>query len=177
MTQNINIVEAIELIKKDEAVLIDVREAEEFKAEHIVYALSLPLSYLEHNFKLLNIPSHKSIIFQCARGFRSQEACKKVKELGCSQNRLFSLERGIESWKELNKSVVKSISYKVSLFRQVQIIVGFLIAMSVILGLTGMPLAFLVAGIIGMALFFAGLAGWCGLAIILSKMPWNKQKR
>lgn len=63
---------------------------------------------------------------------------------------------------------------KISIFRQVQIIVGFLVALFVFLGVSGMPNLSIVAGVLGLALFFAGLTGWCGLALLLSKMPWNK---
>lgn len=70
--------------------------------------------------------------------------------------------------------VISHSSSKISIFRQVQIIIGGLIALLVILGFAGFASGFIIAGLLGAALFFAGLTGWCGLAMLLSKIPWNK---
>ena len=176
MTQAINVTDAVKLIKNGDAVLIDVREAEEFKAEHIAYAMSVPLSSLEGGFETLDIPISKTILFQCLKGTRGQMACERIQGLGACQNQIVNIEGGIESWKEQGLPVIgaASASPQISIFRQVQIIAGFLIALFVLIGFMGITITFVLAGIIGGALFFAGLTGWCGLAIILAKMPWNK---
>jgi len=176
MTETINVTEAIALIKNGEAVLIDVREPDEFKAEHIAYAMSMPLSALEGGFKALDIPISKTILFQCLKGSRGQMACERIESLGACNNKLVNIEGGIEAWKEQGLPVIGASSEApaMSIFRQVQIIVGLLIALCVVIGFAGMRLAFVLAGIFGAALFFAGLTGWCGLARALAKMPWNK---
>lgn len=53
-----------------DAILIDVREADEFKAEHITYASSLPLSNLKSLFSQMNIPVTRKVIFHCFKGKR-----------------------------------------------------------------------------------------------------------
>ena len=83
------------------------------------------------------------------------------------------MDGGITAWKAAGLPVASS-GKGLSIFRQVQIIVGGLIAFLVVLGLTGLTVGFIIAGILGGALFFAGLTGWCGLAMLLRKMPWNK---
>jgi len=70
--------------------------------------------------------------------------------------------------------VSSQVSSGISIFRQVQIIIGGLIAVLVVFGFLGLPFGFIGAGLLGFALFVAGLTGWCGLAMLLSKMPWNK---
>ena len=176
MTETINVTEAITLIKNGEAVLIDVREPDEFKAEHIAYAMSLPLSALEGRFKTLDIPVSKTILFQCLKGSRGQMACERIQGLGACNNKLVNIIGGIEAWKEQGLPVIGASSEapKMSIFRQVQLIVGFLVALCVVIGFAGMTIAFFLAGLFGAALFVAGLTGWCGLAMLLSKMPWNR---
>lgn len=176
MTQSINVTQAASLIKNGEAVLIDVREPEEFKESHIAYAISVPLSALEGGFQMLDIPTDKTILFQCLKGSRGQTACARIQDLGNCKNKILNIEGGIEAWKEQGLPVIElsAARPKLSLMRQVQIIVGFLVALCVVIGFTGMVAAFVMAGVFGAALFFAGLTGWCGLAMILSKMPWNK---
>ncbi|PCI57231.1 MAG: sulfurtransferase [Alphaproteobacteria bacterium] len=176
MRQMINIIDAEALIKDGKAVLIDVREPEEFMAEHISYAMSVPLSSLEDGFQMLNIPKNITIILQCLKGSRSQMACDRIQGLNSCKNKILSLDGGIEAWKKNGFPVigVPSPSSELSIFRQVQIIVGFLVAICVLFGFLGITEAFIFAGALGSALFLAGITGWCGLAMILSKMPWNK---
>ncbi|WP_244619092.1 YgaP-like transmembrane domain [Rhizobium sp. 18055] len=61
-----------------------------------------------------------------------------------------------------------------SIFRQVQIVVGTLVLLSVLGGFLLNPAGFVIAGLFGAALALAGMSGWCGMAILLGRMPWNK---
>lgn len=175
MIETINVTEAVELITKGQAVLIDVREPDEFKSEHIAYAMSVPLSTLEEGFQTLNIPKDIIILFQCLMGSRGQMACEKIQMSKTCENKIMNIEGGIKAWKEKGFPVVSSHEKAptLSIFRQVQVIVGLLIIFSTVIGFTGIKLGFIFAGIFGFALFFAGITGWCGMAIVLSKMPWN----
>lgn len=179
MLQTINAQDALSLIKNGEAVLIDVREPDEFKAEHIAYALSVPLSSLDEDFKFLDIPKDKTILFQCFKGTRGQTACERIEESDQCPNKIMNIEGGIEAWKENNFPIISNVSKAsvgIPIMRQVQIIAGGLVAILVLLGFAGITLAFIIAGLVGTALFFAGLTGWCGLAMLLAKMPWNTKK-
>ena len=91
-------------------------------------------------------------------------------------NKIINIEGGIQAWKEQGLPVIsaETKSAGLSIMRQVQIIVGFLVLASVFVGFSGVTNAFILAGIFGGALMFAGLTGWCGLAMLLAKMPWNK---
>jgi rhodanese-related sulfurtransferase len=176
MTQSINVTEAAALIKAGNAVLIDVREPDEFKDSHIAYAISVPLSVLEQGFAMLDIPADKTVLFQCLKGGRGQKACERIQGLEACQNKIVNIKGGLDAWKAQGLPVIalSKAQSKLSLMRQVQIIVGFLVALCVALGFAGIKIAFIFAGVFGVALGIAGLTGWCGLAILLSKMPWNK---
>ena len=177
MINTINPHEAQAWLKNGDAFLIDVREPDEFKDEHIAQAMSLPLSDLQGLFTTLDLPLDKKIIFNCHAGTRSGKACLSMMPQG--SQKFYSLEGGISGWKNAGLPVVTSGPANKGpanpvIFRQVQIIVGALVAGCVLLGYAGITPAFAAAGLFGSALFLAGLTGWCGLALLLTKMPWNK---
>lgn len=76
---------ALGWLQSGEAILIDVREHDEFKSQHIPYALSMPLSNVCAAFRMLALApnAYKKIIFQCNKGGRGGQACIMVgAELG-----------------------------------------------------------------------------------------------
>ena len=173
--QNISPLEAQKLLSSGEAILIDVREPDEFAAQHIPYALSLPLGLLEERFSSLDIPSDKKLIFQCLKGARGEKACLRVSDKNLSSHTIMNMEGGISGWTEAGLPLIAQAKQAgISIFRQVQIIAGGLIAFFIFLGLMGLTIFLVIAGLMAIALFTAGLTGWCGLAMLLQKMPWNK---
>lgn len=172
MIKTISAKEAADWLAGGDAVLIDVREPDEFRDEHIIYANSVPLGRLHDYLSQLRVPPNKKVIFQCMKGKRGEKACAAVHENSFGGG-IYNLEGGIVSWKGEGLPVVRA-GTGISIFRQVQIIVGSLIAILVGLGFMGLTIGFIIAGFFGAALFFAGVTGWCGLAMLLSRMPWNK---
>lgn len=173
--RNIPPQQAYDWLTSGEAILIDVREPDEFKAEHIAYALSLPLASVCDSFKQLQIPPTRKVIFQCLRGKRGEQACSIIHQNNDASCDIYNINGGIEEWKKAGLPVIGSGGTKFSIFRQVQMIVGTLVLLSTLLGFGGHYWGFTIAGILGAALAFAGLSGWCGLAFLLSQAPWNKK--
>ncbi len=177
MTQSIKKItprQAKEWVASGEAVLIDVREPEEFRGEHIASALSLPLSEVGNLNSVLAVPAGRKIIFQCLKGGRGAPACERLASGESSGHEVFNLEGGITGWKADGLPVVGGGAPRLTIFRQVQIAVGLLVLLSVLAGFFLNPAGFVVAGLFGAALTFAGISGWCGMAILLNHMPWNR---
>jgi hypothetical protein len=63
----------------------------------------------------------------------------------------------------------------IAIMRQVQIAAGSLMVIFVLLGQVA-PIFRLFAALVGCGLLFAGLTGTCGMALLLARMPWNRQK-
>lgn len=156
-----------------EAVLIDVREPDEFRAGHIPYAQSLPLSALTEGLSASPLPPHTKVIAQCLKGGRGAQACTALSQFGIA-NDVYNLEGGISAWADAGLPVVGAGTGGVSIFRQVQMIVGTLVLLATLLGLSGMTAGFYLAGFFGFMLAFAGLSGWCGMAMALQHAPWNR---
>lgn len=166
--------QAREWLLNGEAILIDVREPDEFKERHIAQAQSVPLSVLQAGNCELHYPKNAKIIVQCLKGKRGETGCAILGQQ-FTDNEFFNIEGGLSAWEaEGLPTVTPAGGPKISIFRQVQIIVGALIALMIVLGFAGMSAGFVIAGILGIALAFAGLTGWCGLAMLLQKMPWNR---
>ena len=74
-----NINDAVEECRKTpEAVLVDVREADEFRSGHIPGAINAPLSVLEQ----VTLPKDKPLFVYCLRGTRSRQAVSRLIRMG-----------------------------------------------------------------------------------------------
>ena len=175
MSENISPEKAFEWLKNGEAILIDVREADEFNSGHIAYAVSLPLSSFGTVLKDFHVPENSKIIVQCLRGSRGAQACVTFDNDNRFGNKVYNIDGGIDAWKDAGLPVVGAVKQRgMSIFRQVQTVIGALIMLMVALGFAGITIGFILAGLFGGGLLLAGLTGWCGLAMLMSKMPWNK---
>ena len=61
-----------------------------------------------------------------------------------------------------------------SIIRQVHIVAGGMVFTGVLLSVFVSPWWAILPGFFGAGLLFAGLTGFCGLGLILAKMPWNR---
>ena len=89
-----------------EAVLIDVREPDEFQSGHIQGAVSIPLSSFPQTYKHENYPADKKVVFQCKAGGRSMKACQVVCDVAASKDNVYNLVGGIGSWMASGRQVV-----------------------------------------------------------------------
>ena len=75
----ININEAVkECRNTPNAVLLDVREADEFRSAHIPDAVNVPLSTIN----TISIPKDRPLFVYCLRGTRSKQAVAVLKQMG-----------------------------------------------------------------------------------------------
>ena len=63
-----------------------------------------------------------------------------------------------------------------SLERQVRIGAGSLVLLGVLLGWLVHPAFFGLSAFVGAGLVFAGVTDWCGMGLLLAKMPWNRSR-
>lgn len=88
--------------------LIDVREADEHRAEHIRDALLHPLSTFDP--RELPPPNSSEIVFHCGSGKRSAMAVARCRELGLPY--IAHMAGGIQAWKAAGLPVVQSDAAK-----------------------------------------------------------------
>lgn len=157
-------------LDSDEAILVDVREPAEHKTANI------PGSILKPSGSICcgDIPnSGKKIIIHCQKGMRGNNACKKLVAEN-SGIEVYNLEGGIEAWQNAGFGIKSNGKKMLPLDRQVQIAVGSCVLIFSLLGYFINPAFSLAAAFFGAGLLNAGLTGWCGLGLLIAKMPWNK---
>ncbi len=157
-------------LDNDEIFLIDVREPAEHKTECIEGACLIPLNELT----IEKLPSIKRpIVIHCQSGNRSADACAKL--LAAEPYlEVYSLDGGIIAWQKAGFNIKKSGSNVLPLDRQTQIAVGAIAFLGTIFGTFINPIFFIFPCFMGAGLMFAGFTGWCGMAKLIAKMPWNR---
>ena len=88
--------EAVRLINKENAMVLDIRESNELGQGSIIDAKHIALSILPEKIANLTSDKDKPIIVFCKMGNRSAQACKLL--LKNSYTNVFGLKGGITAW-------------------------------------------------------------------------------
>lgn len=153
------------------AILVDIREGDEFAREHIPGVRQLALSQLAvADFA----PDGRPVIFHCRSGARTRSNAAALAAKVDETCEVFMLEGGLEAWRKAGLPTVVDRGQPIELQRQVQIGAGGLAFLGTILGLTISPWFLAVPLFVGGGLLFAGLTGFCGMALLLERAPWNR---
>ncbi|PZD71131.1 Inner membrane protein YgaP [Acaryochloris thomasi RCC1774] len=139
-------------IDKHEALLLDVREQDEFAQEHIPGAELMPLS----TFDPLSIPQppNKQVVLQCKSGKRSAKAAQKMFEAGFKH--VIHLQGGLLAWKAAGYPTYISEDTSIKPHRVVSIVLGSLILLSTGLGPLVLPSGLLISTLVGASLLLFG---------------------
>lgn len=153
------------------AVLVDIREADEFARSHIPGARSVPLS----GWDGAALPAGAGeVIFTCRSGMRTAGACDRL--AARVSGPAYVLEGGLDGWRAAGLPVATDARAPLELMRQVQIAAGSLVLLGVVLGFLVAPGWFGLAAFVGAGLTFAGATGFCGMARLLMFAPWNRPR-
>lgn len=161
------------MMNSKDVLWIDVRDPEEFESEHVPQSINIPLSTLNEKLpELCQTHSGKKIVFLCQSGNRAKRALEIWNQNSTEPACIF--EGGIFQWKLDGHDIFKS---KLPIIQQVQLTVGILLVLFSI-SVYMISIYFLIPiFFLGFGLSIAGFTGFCGLAKLLVKMPWNAQSR
>ena len=159
-----------------EQIILDVREQDEFAAEHAPGSIWVPLSQFGHCAPgVLQSLAGRRIIIMCRSGNRAQLALEQIGQLGFGgQLSAEVYPGGILEWIRQGKAIETGKAAHLPIMRQVQIAAGLAVLISVLLGFYVDSRFAWVAAFFGGGLTFAGITGFCGLARLLAVMPWNR---
>ena len=102
---NLGTGEAINLINRSHALVLDVRSEAEFVGGHIVDAKHIPLDALAERLKELAKYKDKPVLVNCQRGMRSAKACDILRKAEFKQ--VHNLQGGLDAWLAAKLPVVK----------------------------------------------------------------------
>jgi rhodanese-related sulfurtransferase len=163
-----------ERLAANSATVIDVREPGEFAGGHVPGSINVPLSRLpSHAFSDL---AGREIVLVCASGRRSGRGCDALAALPALAGvKVSSLDGGVGSYTAAGGTLARTGKGVIPIERQVFAIAGFLVLMGVLLGSAVHPAFYAVSAFVGAGLMVAGLTGFCGMALLLAKAPWNQR--
>ncbi len=170
-----------------QGVIIDVRTKMEHNEKHLGRAHAhVPLDELDpRDFMLRHGLGRDSDIYVlCRSGARAKQAAEKFIADGFSN--VYVVDGGLMACEESGVAVQgqaaaagmsapqKSGGGVIPLERQVRIAAGLMAGLGALLGLVAHPVFTLIPLFVGGGLVFSGVTDRCGLALVLTKAPWNK---
>jgi rhodanese-related sulfurtransferase len=153
--------------------LIDVRTPVEFREVHVEFARNVPLDRLDPaaTVQARTGSPDEPLYVICRSGGRGQKACEKLQAAGLTN--VVNVEGGTTACVEAGLPVVRGRK-AISLERQVRIAAGLLVLLGVLLGWLAHPVLFGLSAFVGAGLVFAGITDFCGMGMLLARMPWNQ---
>ncbi len=160
-----------------ELFVVDLRTAAEFSGECLHDCVHLPVQELtteglEAELKRKGLDKDTPIYLLCQSGRRANMAVEKLQHTG--NFNFVILDGGLNAIKQHGMQTHSSGKKVIPLERQVRITAGLLILLATTLGFAFHPGFFLIAAFVGAGLTYAGLTDHCGIAFVLTRMPWNK---
>lgn len=102
---SVNTLEATQLINRQDALVVDVREQAEYAQAHILNARLLPLSQIEAQADGIAKFKDKPVIVYCASGNRSSAAAAVLRNKGFTN--VLNLSGGFSAWQQAGLPVQK----------------------------------------------------------------------
>jgi len=152
--------------------LIDVRTPAEHGEIHIEGSHLMPLDRLDAASAKKLAAEHDACVLVCRSGKRAATAREKLTAGGCEN--LQVLDGGVIAWEQAGLAVNRGRKV-MSLERQVRVGAGLMVLLGVILGTWVHAGFYGLSAFVGAGLVFAGITDWCGMAMVLAKMPWNQR--
>ncbi len=103
----ITVQDAKALLDSGEAIMIDVREQDEWDAARIDGTVFAPLSQMPQAWEALDLPSDKTVIVQCKSGGRSGRVCEFVGPSAKEGQPVVNLEGGILAWAQAGYPIIE----------------------------------------------------------------------
>ena len=95
---------AINMVNSQGAVILDVRNDQEYKQGHVVDALSIPASKIESRIKELEAYRDKPVIIVCKMGQQSGSVGKQLRKQGFEQ--VYRMSGGMTEWSHMQLPLV-----------------------------------------------------------------------
>jgi rhodanese-related sulfurtransferase len=162
----------VRLLDSDPRVrVLDVRTPGEFESAHIRGAYNVPLDTLGEHAAEIRATVDEPVVLVCQSGARAKRAEEAL--MGCSMTNVHVLDGGMNGWVEAGLQVNRG-RRRLSLERQVRIAAGAMAATGGVLALLVSAQWAILPAFVGSGLVFAGVTDRCGLAMVLSRLPWNR---
>jgi rhodanese-related sulfurtransferase len=154
--------------------VLDVRTPAEFAEVHVPQACNEPLDRLQPKAfcAAKDLSPVSPVYILCRSGGRAAKAAEEFARAGFLN--AIVVEGGTLAWCAAGLPVNRSAVKVISLERQVRIAAGLLVLTGILLARLVHPGFVGLSAFVGAGLVFAGVTDWCGMGMLLAKMPWNQ---
>lgn len=152
-------------------VLLDVRTPAEYAGAHIEGSVLHPLHTLDAAAMTREVGGQRCVVI-CQSGKRAEQAATALASAGVTNIEV--LRGGINAWQQAGRELNRGKGV-ISIERQVRIGAGSLVVLGIVLALTVNPAFLALSAFVGCGLIFAGITDWCGMGLLLARMPWNNK--
>ena len=104
--KEVSVPQAVQLINRRDALVLDVRDAAEFQSGHIPNARHIPAGEMEKRLKEIEKLKQRPVIVACRSGARAAATCALLRKQGFAE--VFALKGGILGWQQANMPLEKS---------------------------------------------------------------------
>ncbi|MCS5707652.1 rhodanese-like domain-containing protein [Candidatus Berkiella cookevillensis] len=170
-----------------QGIILDVRTKMEHAEKHIGFSHAhVPLDELKPTELMVHhgLAKNAEVYILCRSGKRASQAAEKFIAEGYCNVKV--IEGGITACEMCGHDIKgygtqisttqTKLKKPISLERQVRIAAGLFVTLGAALALFISPLFSIIPLFVGCGLIFAGITDRCGMALILTKAPWNKTK-
>ena len=103
--RNANAAQAVQLLNRENGVVVDVCEPKEFSAGHVPNAVNVPLSSLKDRLRELEKYKSRPIVVSCRSGNRSLKGAVMLRKHGFTT--VYNLSGGLHAWERDNLPIQK----------------------------------------------------------------------
>lgn len=169
-----------EMLKQKQVYLVDVRERSEYRREHIAQATLNPLKLLNPDLVLKESGKTGAVCVMCASGGRSATGAQILADAMAKSNgaygdiKIYDLAGGMSAWRNNHLPVIEDTKAPLPIIRQVHLIASTLIITGALLSRFYSSKFIILPIFVGCGLFVSGATGFCGMATILQRLPYNR---
>ncbi|MGH8663026.1 MAG: rhodanese-like domain-containing protein [Burkholderiales bacterium] len=104
-SREVSVQQAVQLINRRDAVVLDVRDAQEYASGHIANARHIPAGEVGKRIAELDKVKQRPVIVACRTGARAAAACALLRKSGFAE--VFALKGGIVGWQQASLPLEK----------------------------------------------------------------------
>jgi len=169
--RSVSALQLAELAQAGAVNLIDVRSPPEFAMLRIAGAVNIPFEQVDPAQMQQRFGRAAPWYIVCQTGTRSQFIAERLRVAG--NNNVVHVDGGTNAWQTAGLPVVVS-GRVMPMERQVRIAAGALLLIGLAAGALVHPAGYGLAGAVALGLLDSGVRNFCGMSLLLAKMPWNR---
>ncbi|GAB4182231.1 MAG: rhodanese-like domain-containing protein [Terrimicrobiaceae bacterium] len=167
--KSISVKETVERMKSG-GVMVDVRTAGEYEGSHVAGSVLHPLQEL-NPAKVKELSQGAPVYVMCQAGMRAARAAGQLAASGIDP--VFVVDGGMNAWEAAGLPVQRGGRRVLPIERQARLCMGALAFVGGVLAYLVNPAWAGLSVFAGAGLIFSALTDWCGLGLMLARMPWN----